>query len=60
MFKKEKKAHYYLAAGMFLSTITYFLDKAHWIPHWLRLTSLIVAIIFMVYGVHKIKFGSQN
>lgn len=60
MLKKEKKANYYLAIGMILSTGTYVLDKVNWIPHWLRLASLIVAIIFMVYGVFKTQFGSQN
>lgn len=60
MCQNKNKANYYIAIGMLISTGTYFLYEAQWIPHWLRFVSLIFAIILMVYGIFKIRFGCKN
>lgn len=60
MYQNKNKANYYIAIGMLLSTGTYFLDEAQWIPHWLRLGSLIFSIILMIYGIIKIQNKVKN
>lgn len=60
MYQNKNKANYYIAIGMLLSTGTYFLDEAQWIPHWLRLGSLIFSIVLILYGITHSKNKIKN
>jgi multisubunit Na+/H+ antiporter MnhC subunit len=53
MCQRSKETNYYLVVGLLISSTTYLLYDADMIPHWLRLTLLIIAIVVMLYGVIK-------